>query len=302
MKLERIETEGRNPDTMDIDRVSSLEIVEKINREDQKIAGAVALQKENIAEIIDRASAKLAEGGRIIYIGAGTSGRLGVLDASECPPTYGVSPELVMGIIAGGESAMFKAKEGAEDDPDLAISDLKAIGLNEHDTVIGLAASGRTPYVVGGLDYAKSLGAYTAAVSCVSDALISKHAETAVEVVTGAEAVTGSTRMKAGTAEKMVCNMISTGCMIHYGKVYENLMVDVQPTNEKLVERAKRIISQAVGCDYDMASSLFEESGRDVKIAIIMGCGSLNKEEARTCLENSHGNVHDAIVSAKENA
>ncbi len=300
MNLATIETEVRNVDTMDIDHVSALEIVEKINREDHKIADAVALAKNQIAEIIENASSRLKEGGRIIYIGAGTSGRLGVLDASECPPTYGVSADLVMGLIAGGEDAMFKAKEGAEDDPDLAVEDLKRITLSKKDTVIGLAASGRTPYVIGGLDYARSIGAYTAAVSCVSNAKISEHAETAVEVITGAEAVTGSTRMKAGTAQKMVCNMISTGCMIRYGKVYENLMVDVQPTNEKLVERAGRIISQATGCDLEKAHQLLEESGRDVKIAIIMGCGNINADEAHNCLEGAGGNVHDAIVAAKE--
>lgn len=302
MNLATIETEVRNVDTMDIDHVSALEIVEKINREDHKIADAVALAKNQIAEIIENASSRLKEGGRIIYIGAGTSGRLGVLDASECPPTYGVSADLVMGLIAGGEDAMFKAKEGAEDDPDLAVEDLKKITLCSKDTVIGLAASGRTPYVIGGLDYACSIGAYTASVSCVSNAVISGHAQTAVEVITGPEAVTGSTRMKAGTAQKMVCNMISTGCMIRYGKVYENLMVDVQPTNEKLVERAGRIISQAVGCDIDTAHRLFEESERDVKIAIIMGCGHISKDQAVQCLDQAGGNVHDAIVAAKENA
>ena len=302
MNLATIETEVRNVDTMDIDHVSALEIVEKINREDHKIADAVALAKNQIAEIIENASSRLKEGGRIIYIGAGTSGRLGVLDASECPPTYGVSADLVMGLIAGGEDAMFKAKEGAEDDPDLAVEDLKKITLCSKDTVIGLAASGRTPYVIGGLDYARSIGAYTASVSCVSNAVISGHAQTAVEVITGPEAVTGSTRMKAGTAQKMVCNMISTGCMIRYGKVYENLMVDVQPTNEKLVERAGRIISQATGCDIEKAHQLLEESGRDVKIAIIMGCGNISADEACAYLDHADGNVHDAIVAAKEKA
>lgn len=302
MNLATIETEVRNVDTMDIDHVSALEIVEKINREDHKIADAVALAKNQIAEIIENASSRLKEGGRIIYIGAGTSGRLGVLDASECPPTYGVSADLVMGLIAGGEDAMFKAKEGAEDDSDLAVEDLKKITLCSKDTVIGLAASGRTPYVIGGLDYARSIGAYTASVSCVSNAVISGHAQTAVEVITGPEAVTGSTRMKAGTAQKMVCNMISTGCMIRYGKVYENLMVDVQPTNEKLVERAGRIISQATGCDIEKAHQLLEESGRDVKIAIIMGCGNISADEACACLDRADGNVHDAIVAAKEKA
>ena len=302
MKLEKMETEKRNANTMDIDSCSSLEIVEKINEEDSRIAAAVGKEKEQIAEIIDRVSERMKKGGRLIYIGAGTSGRLGVLDASECPPTYGVSPDLVIGLIAGGKDAMFKAKEGAEDDGNLAENDLKALHLTEMDSVIGLAASGRTPYVIGGLEYANSIGAYTAGISCVSHAEVSSHCKTAVEVITGAEVITGSTRMKAGTAEKMVCNMISTGCMIHYGKVFENLMVDVQPTNEKLVIRAKKIIEEAVGCTLEKAEELFEESGHDVKIAILMGKGSCDKETAEKNLKKCSGNVHDAIVKTMENA
>lgn len=302
MKLEKMETEKRNAHTMDIDNCSSLEIVEKINAEDAGVAVAVGKKKEEIAEIIDQASERMKQGGRLIYIGAGTSGRLGVLDASECPPTYGVSSNLVIGLIAGGKDAMFKAKEGAEDDENLGKEDLKALHLNETDTVIGLAASGRTPYVIGGLDYANSIGAYTAGISCVSHAEISAHCKTPVEVITGPEVITGSTRMKAGTAEKMICNMISTGCMIHYGKVYENLMVDVQPTNEKLVVRAKRIIAEAVHCEASEAETLFEESGQDVKIAILMGKGKCDKETAAENLKKCHGNVHEAIVKTMEKA
>ncbi len=295
VNLENIETEKRNQNTLHIDRSSSLQIVEMINHEDAKVAQVVESQKEKIAEIIDRVSEKMQHGGRIIYMGAGTSGRIGVLDASECPPTYGVSPDLVVGLIAGGKDAVFKAKEGAEDDPNLGVEDLKQIHLNETDSVIGLAASGRTPYVIGGLDYASSIGAYTAAISCVRQAEMSKHCQTAVEAITGAEAITGSTRMKAGTAEKMICNMISTGCMIRFGKVYENLMVDVQPTNEKLVIRAKRIIAEAVHCSLDEADVLFEKSRHEVKIAILMGCRNCSYEEAVEYLHQTNGNVQEAI-------
>lgn len=300
VNLEKMDTEKRNQNTLNIDCCSSLEIVEKINTEDAKVASVVATQKVKIAEIIDNASARMKKGGRLIYMGAGTSGRIGVLDASECPPTYGVSPELVVGLIAGGRNAMFKAKEGAEDDSELGKADLKDLNLNETDTVIGLAASGRTPYVIGGLDYARSIGVYTASVSCVKNAEVSAHCDTAVEAVTGAEVITGSTRMKAGTAEKMICNMISTGCMIRYGKVYENLMVDVQPTNEKLVVRAKRIISEAAECSEEEAERLFEESGHDVKIAILMGKGYCSRELAAEHLENTGGNVREAILRSEK--
>lgn len=300
VNLENIDTEKRNQNTLHIDRSSSLQIVEMINHEDAKVAQVVESQKEKIAEIIDHVSEKMQQGGRIIYMGAGTSGRIGVLDASECPPTYGVSCDLVVGLIAGGKDAVFKAKEGAEDDPNLGVEDLKQIHLNETDSVIGLAASGRTPYVIGGLDYASSIGAYTAAISCVHEAEMSKHCQTAVEAVTGAEAITGSTRMKAGTAEKMICNMISTGCMIRCGKVYENLMVDVQPTNEKLVIRAKRIIAQAVHCDLDKAEVLFEQSRHEVKIAILMGCRNCNYEDAVEYLQQANGNVQKAICRSVE--
>jgi N-acetylmuramic acid 6-phosphate etherase len=294
------ETEMRNPDTMDIDRCSALEIVEKINHADEQVAKAVGSQKEAIAGLIDACAKRMKKGGRLIYMGAGTSGRLGVLDASECPPTYGVSPDLVVGLIAGGRNAVFKAVEGAEDSKELGVKDLKDIGLTELDTVVGLAASGSTPYVIGGLEYAGEVGACRGSVACVSDALISKYADYAIEAVTGPEVITGSTRMKAGTAEKMICNMISTGVMIKYGKVYENLMVDVQPTNIKLVGRAKRIIGQAVGCDADTAAKLFEDSGHDVKIAILMGLADCSKEAAEKTLKNHSGNVREAIEEEKQ--
>lgn len=296
MKLEQLETERRNQNTMDIDHCTPLEIVTKINQEDHKVADAVETQLDVIAQIVEEASKRLLKGGRIIYMGAGTSGRLGVLDASECPPTYGVSSDLVIGLIAGGQSAMFKAKEGAEDSEELGVQDLKQINLNENDTVVGLAASGRTPYVIGGLKYANEIGALTASVSCVSNAPMSSYATYPVEAVTGAECVTGSTRMKAGTAEKMICNMISTGCMIRYGKVYENLMIDVQPTNEKLVNRAKRIIEEAVHCDYQTAEQLYEQSNHDVKIAVIMGKAHAQLDQAQQLLQQTNGNVFEAIT------
>ncbi|MDY6281778.1 MAG: N-acetylmuramic acid 6-phosphate etherase [Erysipelotrichaceae bacterium] len=289
------ETEMRNPDTMDIDRCSALEIVEKINHADSGVAASVGTQKAVIAGLIEACAERMKKGGRLIYMGAGTSGRLGVLDASECPPTYGVSPDLVVGLIAGGRNAVFKAVEGAEDSKGLGVKDLKDIGLTALDTVVGLAASGSTPYVIGGLEYAGEIGACRGSVACVSDALISKYADYAIEAVTGPEVITGSTRMKAGTAEKMICNMISTGVMIKYGKVYENLMVDVQPTNIKLVGRSKRIIAQAVNCDAERAAELFEESGHDVKIAILMGLAACSREEAETILSRHGGNVREAI-------
>lgn len=299
MNLANMETEKRNPQTMDIDRCTTLELVEKINNEDHKPAEAVKHELKRIAAVIDAVSSRMKNGGRLIYIGAGTSGRLGILDAVECRPTYGVSDELIAGLIAGGKDAVFKAHEGAEDSEQLAEEDLKKLQLNANDSVIGLAASGRTPYVEGGLKYARKIGAFTAAVSCVNNAEISPIADVAIEAVTGPEAVTGSTRMKAGTAEKMICNMISTGCMIRYGKVYENLMIDVQPTNEKLVDRAKRIVSEAAGCSIQKAEVLLAESGNSVKRAVLMGLKNCTKTEAEELLKAANGNVHDAIIHAE---
>lgn len=298
--LSQLTTEQQNPDTANIDTASSEEIVAMINREDKKVAEAVEQQLPVIAQLIDIGSTCIKRGGRILYIGAGTSGRLGVLDAAECPPTYGVSPELVQGIMAGGYDAMFKAKEGAEDSTTLAREDLQNIGLTENDLVIGLAASGRTPYVVGGLDYARQVGAPTGSICCVENGVISRHSDYPVEVITGPEAITGSTRMKAGTAQKLVLNMISTGVMVKCGKVYHNLMVDVQPTNEKLVERAKRIIAQALECDEKKASCLFEKSGHDVKTAIAMGATGLDKNTAGNVLTENEGNVSVTIHQLME--
>ena len=244
---------------------------------------------------MDEICARLEQGGRLIYIGAGTSGRLGVLDASECPPTYGVSPELVQGIIAGGDRALRESSEGAEDNAQAGADDLRALGISQKDAVVGLAASGRTPYVIGALDYADSVGAYTGAVSCVSGAEMSRHAKTVVEAVTGPEAVTGSTRMKAGTAQKMILNMISTSVMIKMGKVYQNLMVDVQPTNEKLVIRSINIIRECLDCGEERAAELLKASGRCVKLAVLMGLTGLEPEPAKQRLEQAGGRLRSAI-------
>ena len=228
LNLGKLTTESRNQNTLDIDKVSTIEMVRIINEEDKKVALAVEKEIPQIAKAIDGIVERMHKGGRLIYIGAGTSGRLGILDASECPPTYGVSEELVQGIIAGGMEAIFRAQEGAEDSRELAVSDLKSKALNNTDIVVGLAASGRTPYVIGGLEYANSIGALTVSVTCNADSEVSKCSSIAIAPVVGPEVVTGSTRLKSGTAQKLVLNMLSTGSMIKLGKVYGNLMVDVQ--------------------------------------------------------------------------
>jgi N-acetylmuramic acid 6-phosphate etherase len=232
-------------------------------------------------------------GGRLIYVGAGTSGRLGILDASECPPTFGVEPTLVQGLIAGGEKAILKAIEGAEDDEESGQLDLKAISINEKDVVVGIAASGRTPYVIGALKYANEVGATTASISNNKHSVIGKIAQIAIEVETGPEVLTGSTRLKAGTAQKLVLNMISTASMIGIGKVYENLMVDVQPTNKKLVERSKRIIMEATGVDYNTAQTYFLRANQEVKPAIVMILLNCSYEEALDKLEKSNGFIRN---------
>lgn len=293
--LERLTTESRNKNTLDIDKVSTLEMVRKINNEDKKVAEAVECELPKIAEAIDGIVKGMHKGGRLIYIGAGTSGRLGVLDASECPPTYGVSEELVQGIIAGGKEAVFRAKEGAEDSQELAVEDLKAKALNENDTVVGLAASGRTPYVIGGLNYANEIGALTVSITCNSNSEVSKAAKISIAPVVGAEVITGSTRLKSGTAQKLVLNMLSTGVMIKLGKVYGNLMVDVKSTNEKLVERAKKIVCEATGVEREEATSILNETGFNVKLSIFMILSKLSKDEAEVILKNSNGYIAEAL-------
>lgn len=293
--LKKLNTEMRNPNTADIDVCTTGEILEKINNEDQKIADVVKKQLPAITNVVDAAYEAICQGGRIIYVGAGTSGRLGILDASECPPTYGVSEELVQGIIAGGTEAMFRAKEGAEDSKELAVQDLKERQLTDKDIVIGLAASGRTPYVIGALEYANSINAKTASVCCVENGEVSKVAQHPVEVVTGPEVITGSTRMKAGTAQKLVLNMISTAVMIKSGKVYMNYMVDVQPTNLKLEKRACNMIATLISCDDETAERLFIQSGKRVKTAIVMGLANCEIEKAEEALSKNMGHISEAV-------
>lgn len=293
--LENLSTEHRNEKTTNLDEMSIKEVLQSMNEEDRTVALAVEKEIEQIEKVVQTVIKSFEEDGRLIYIGAGTSGRLGILDAVECPPTFGTDDKMVQGFIAGGLKAFTKAVEGAEDREELAEEDLKSIGLNEKDTVIGIAASGRTPYVIGGLKYAHSVGASTASISCNKNAEISKHAKLNVEVETGAEILTGSTRLKAGTAQKLVLNMISTASMIGVGKVYKNLMVDVQSTNEKLVERSKRIIVEATGASYEVAAEYYEKANRNVKVAIVMVLLQCEYGEALEKLKEAKGFVKKAL-------
>ncbi len=268
--LEKLTTEARNQHTMHLDEMTTLDILRTMNKEDQQVLTAIKEQLPQIEKATKYAIESFNKNGRLIYVGAGTSGRLGVLDAVECVPTFGTSPEMVQGIIAGGMKALYEAAEGAEDDPELGANDLKSIQLSENDTVIGIAASGRTPYVIGALQYANSKKASTVSISCNKDAVMSQYASVAIELLTGSEVLTGSTRLKAGTSQKMVLNMISTASMVGIGKVYQNFMVDLKPTNEKLEERSKRNIMEVTGVDYETAASYFEKSKHQVKIAIVM--------------------------------
>ncbi|HDR6318132.1 N-acetylmuramic acid 6-phosphate etherase [Bacillus sp. CH126_4D] len=293
--LENLSTEHRNEKTTNLDEMSIKEVLQSMNEEDRTVALAVEKEIEQIEKVVQTVIKSFEAEGRLIYIGAGTSGRLGILDAVECPPTFGTEDKMVQGFIAGGLKAFTKAVEGAEDREELAEEDLKSIGLNEKDTVIGIAASGRTPYVIGGLKYAHSVGASTASISCNKNAEISKYAKLNVEVETGAEILTGSTRLKAGTAQKLVLNMISTASMIGVGKVYKNLMVDVQSTNEKLVERSKRIIVEATGVSYEVAADYYEKAKRNVKVAIVMALLQCEYGEAKEKLKEAKGFVKKAL-------
>jgi N-acetylmuramic acid 6-phosphate etherase len=291
--LEKLTTELRNPKSMELDNKSIKEVLLLMNEEDATVPLAVKKEIDNIESVVKEVVKAFKNGGRLIYVGAGTSGRLGILDASECPPTFGVEPTLVQGLIAGGEKAILKAIEGAEDDEESGQLDLKAISINEKDVVVGIAASGRTPYVIGALKYANEVGATTASISNNKHSVIGKIAQIAIEVETGPEVLTGSTRLKAGTAQKLVLNMISTASMIGIGKVYENLMVDVQPTNKKLVERSKRIIMEATGVDYDTAQTYFLRANQEVKPAIVMILLNCSYEEALDKLEKSNGFIRN---------
>lgn len=288
-------TESRNKETMGLDQMTPLEIVTVMNREDGKAVEAVEEVLPQIAQAIAWCTDSLKQKGRIIYIGAGTSGRLGVLDAVECPPTFGVSPDMVVGLMAGGTPAFVKAVEGAEDSQTMGEEDLKEIHLSPADIVIGLAASGRTPYVIYGLRYAKKIGCRTVAVSCNRDSEIGKEADLAIEPVPGPEVLTGSTRLKAGTVQKMVLNMISTGSMVGIGKVYQNLMVDVVQTNMKLITRAENIVMTATGCTREEARDSLEEAEGSVKLAITMILLQCGAKSAKTRLNRAGGYVRNAI-------
>ncbi|WP_395356782.1 N-acetylmuramic acid 6-phosphate etherase [Vibrio sp. D3] len=294
--LSHLVSEGRNPETMDIDLLPSFDIVQRLNQQDKLVPIAVEKVLPEIAQAVDKITEAFKVGGRLFYIGAGTSGRLGVLDASECPPTFGTAPEMVVGIIAGGKEAMFRAKEGAEDAPELGEQDLKENALTQRDVVVGIAASGRTPYVIGGLEYANELGATTVALSCNPDSPIADIADIAISPVVGPEALTGSTRLKSGTAQKLVLNMLTTASMIRLGKSYQNLMVDVKATNAKLVARAARIVMQATDCTNQEAKTALKETNYDAKLAILMILTGLDKESATEQLKAKQGYLRKVVI------
>jgi len=294
MNLATLPTESRNPASEHIDQLPTLDMLRIINEEDAKVATAVAAELPHIAKAVDAIAARFEQGGSLFYIGAGTSGRLGVLDASECPPTFSVPPTLVQGLMAGGDEALRKSSEATEDIPEQGATDLGSAGFTQQDTLVGIAASGRTPYVIGAMQQAKSIGALTISLTCVPGSQMAAIADIAIAPVTGPEILTGSTRLKAGTATKLVLNMLSTGVMIKTGAVYGNLMVNVQPTNAKLVDRARRIIAAATGIDMVAAASLLDESG-SVKTAIAMQKLSLDRAAAEAKLKASHGRLAAAL-------
>lgn len=292
--LHELITETPNPASASIDALSTVDMLRVINAADAEIAAAVAREIPHIAQAVDGIAARLASGGRLFYTGAGTSGRLGVLDASECPPTFNTPPELVVGLIAGGDGALRRSIEKAEDDPEQGKQDLQDRGFSAADALVGIAASGRTPYVLGGLRYARSLGALTIALSCTTHSEIAGAADIAITPTPGPEILTGSTRLRAGTATKLVLNMLSTGVMVRLGYVYGNLMVNVQPSNDKLIDRARRIIATIAGISYDEASELLAAAG-SVRAAIVMQKRKLSRSEAEARLSAAHGSLRAAL-------
>ena len=296
--LSVLTTEGRNAVSENIDMLSTEEMLQVINGEDQKVALAVEKVIPAIAQTVDAIVAAFSKGGRLIYCGAGTSGRLGILDASECPPTFGTPRGQVVGLIAGGHQAILQAVENAEDSLTLGVEDLKNLGFNDKDVLVGIAASGRTPYVIAALNYAKSLGATTAALTCNAGSEMTQIADIAIVPVVGPEVVTGSSRMKAGTAQKLVLNMLTTGAMIRSGKVYGNLMVDVEATNKKLVQRQINIVQEATDCDPHTASRALSACGNHCKTAIVMVLGNLEAEQARQILKDNGGFIRQALHNA----
>lgn len=295
LDLSALLTEQINPASKDLDALSTVDMLRVMNDEDQRVAKAVEAVLPQIAQAVDAIAEALAQGGHLYYMGAGTSGRLGVLDASECPPTYNVPQEMVQGIIAGGDGALRNAAEANEDSKEAGAADLRKHGFTAADVLCGIAASGRTPYVLGALEAANALGAVTIALACTPDSEIGREAKIAIEPIVGPEVVTGSTRMKAGTATKLVLNMLSTGTMVRLGYVYGNLMVNVQPKNEKLVDRAERIIMAVTGVTRPEAGRLLEESGRNVRTASVMGYLKLDRAAAEQHLAAHGGRLRDAL-------
>lgn len=295
-QLNQLITEQRNPNSMQLDSLSAQELVTLINREDQQVALAVEKCLPQIASTVEKIVAAFERGGRLVYVGAGTSGRLGVLDASECPPTYGVKPEMVVGLIAGGDHALRHPIEGAEDNMQQGQADLEEIGFSAQDVLVGIAASGRTPYVLGALNYAKQLGATTVSIASNPNSKMAEVADIAIETVVGPEVLTGSSRMKSGTAQKLVLNMLTTASMVLIGKCYQNLMVDVQASNEKLKARALKIVMEATECDNETAANVLAKANGQVKLAILMQLSGLDALEAQSLLDKSNGKLRQALI------
>ena len=293
--LSTLITEQRNPNSMHVDSLSALEIVQLMNEEDKQVPLAIEKCLPQIAQAVECIVAAFQQGGRLVYIGAGTSGRLGVLDASECPPTFGVSPEMVKGIIAGGERALRHPIEGAEDSKAQAVVDLQTIHFSSKDVLVGIAASGRTPYVIGALEYAKSLGSVTVSIASNPNSVMANIVDIAIDTVVGPEVLTGSSRLKSGTAQKLVLNMLTTASMILMGKCYQNLMVDVQASNEKLKARAIRIVTQATDCDKALAEETLKQADQNAKLAIMMILSGLDRAQAEALLEKHQGKLQLAL-------
>lgn len=295
-QLNQLITEQRNPNSMQLDSLSAQELVALINREDQQVALAVEKCLPQIASAVEKIVAAFERGGRLVYVGAGTSGRLGVLDASECPPTYGVKPEMVVGLIAGGDHALRHPIEGAEDNVQQGQADLEEIDFSAQDVLVGIAASGRTPYVLGALNYAKQLGATTVSIASNPNSKMAEVADIAIETVVGPEVLTGSSRMKSGTAQKLVLNMLTTASIVLIGKCYQNLMVDVQASNEKLKARALKIVMEATECDNETAANVLAKANGQVKLAILMQLSGLDALEAQSLLDKSNGKLRQALI------
>lgn len=295
-QLNQLITEQRNPNSMQLDSLSAQELVALINREDQQVALAIEKCLPQIASAVEKIVAAFERGGRLVYVGAGTSGRLGVLDASECPPTYGVKPEMVVGLIAGGDYALRHPIEGAEDNVQQGQADLEEIDFSARDVLVGIAASGRTPYVLGALNYAKQLGATTVSIASNPNSKMAEVADIAIETVVGPEVLTGSSRMKSGTAQKLVLNMLTTASMVLIGKCYQNLMVDVQASNEKLKARALKIVMEATECDNETAANVLAKANGQVKLAILMQLSGLDALEAQSLLDKSNGKLRQALI------